>query len=73
VDGAPNGCYNLERLLSAAARHGADVGLYGGCMDARGVGEGALVEGARRSSFDGSGTGALWAATVVRLLDPPAL
>jgi uncharacterized protein involved in oxidation of intracellular sulfur len=23
----PNGYYNLERLLSAAARHGAEVGL----------------------------------------------
>jgi hypothetical protein len=25
VDGAPDGCHNLERLLSAAARHGSNL------------------------------------------------
>jgi uncharacterized protein involved in oxidation of intracellular sulfur len=65
VDGAPNGSYNLERLLSAVARHGAEVGLYGGCMDARRVSEGALVEGAHRSSLDVLGDWTLWADTVV--------
>jgi uncharacterized protein involved in oxidation of intracellular sulfur len=43
--GTPNGYYNMERDLSAAARHGAEIGLCGTCMDARGVGEGALGEG----------------------------
>jgi uncharacterized protein involved in oxidation of intracellular sulfur len=61
----PNGYYNLERLLSAAARHGAEIGLCGSCMDARGVDEGALVEGARRSSLDELADWTLWAEKVV--------
>jgi uncharacterized protein involved in oxidation of intracellular sulfur len=61
----PNGYYNLERLLSAAARHGAEIGLCGSCMDARGVDEGALVEGARRSSLDELADWTLWADKVV--------
>jgi uncharacterized protein involved in oxidation of intracellular sulfur len=61
----PNGYYNLERLLSAAARHGAEIGLCGTCMDARGVGEGALVEGARRSNIDEFADWTLWAEKVV--------
>jgi uncharacterized protein involved in oxidation of intracellular sulfur len=55
----------LERLLSAAPRHGADVGRYGGCMDARGVGKGALVDGARRSSLEELADWTLWADKVV--------
>ena len=31
----PNGYYNLERMLAAAIRHGAQIGLCGTCMDAR--------------------------------------
>jgi uncharacterized protein involved in oxidation of intracellular sulfur len=61
----PNGYYNLERLLSAAARHGAEIGLCGSCMDARGLDEGALVEGARRSSLDELADWTLWADKVV--------
>jgi uncharacterized protein involved in oxidation of intracellular sulfur len=61
----PNGYYNLERLLSAAARHGAEIGLCGSCMDARGVDEGALVGGARRSSLDELADWTLWADKVV--------
>lgn len=31
----PNGYYHLDRMLRAALRHGAEVGLCGTCMDAR--------------------------------------
>jgi uncharacterized protein involved in oxidation of intracellular sulfur len=48
----PNGYYNVERLLSSAARRGAEIGLCGTCMDARGIGEAEIVEGARRSSIE---------------------
>jgi uncharacterized protein involved in oxidation of intracellular sulfur len=61
----PNGYYNLEWLLSAAARHGAEIGLCGSCMDARGVDDGALVEAARRSSLDELADWTLWAEKVV--------
>jgi len=61
----PDGYYNLERLLSAVARHGAEIGLCGSCMDARGVGEGALVDGARRSSLEELADWTLWADNVL--------
>jgi len=47
----PNGYYNLERMLRAVLRHG-DVLACGSCMDARGLQEADLVEGARRSSME---------------------
>ena len=61
----PNGYYNLERLLSAAVGHGAEIGLCGTCTDARGVGEGGLVEGARRSSLEELAGWTFWADKVV--------
>lgn len=48
----PDGYYHLDRMLGSALRHGAQVGLCGTCMDARAIGEGEIVEGARRSSLE---------------------
>ncbi len=48
----PNGYYNIERMLKALARRGGDVGVCGTCMDARGITDGELAEGAHRSSMD---------------------
>ncbi len=48
----PNGYYNVERMLKAVARHGGEIGVCGTCMDARGLADGDLAEGARRSSLD---------------------
>jgi uncharacterized protein involved in oxidation of intracellular sulfur len=48
----PNGYYNLERMIGAIARRGASVGCCGTCLDARGIGEDELVEGARRSTLE---------------------
>jgi uncharacterized protein involved in oxidation of intracellular sulfur len=47
----PNGYYNLERMLRGVLRHG-EVLACGSCMDARGLTDGELLEGARRSSMD---------------------
>lgn len=47
----PDGYYNVERMLKPIVRHG-EVLLCGTCMDARGLGAGELVDGARRSSMD---------------------
>ena len=48
----PNGYYNLERMLKGAVRAGAEVGVCGTCMDARGITEDELVDGTRRSTLD---------------------
>jgi uncharacterized protein involved in oxidation of intracellular sulfur len=31
----PDGYYHLDRMIEGAARHGAEVGCCGTCMDAR--------------------------------------
>ena len=61
----PNGYYHLDRMLVSALRHGAEVGLCGTCMDARGIDEGELVEGTRRSSLEELADWTLWADQVV--------
>ena len=61
----PNGYYHLDRMLVSALRHGAQVGLCGTCMDARGIDEGEIVEGARRSSLEELTEWTLWADQVV--------
>ncbi len=48
----PNGYYNLERMLTAVVRRGGELGVCGSCMDARGIADAELVEGAHRSSMD---------------------
>jgi uncharacterized protein involved in oxidation of intracellular sulfur len=42
----PDGYYHLDRMLGAALRRGVEVGCCGTCMDARGIVDQALVEGA---------------------------
>ena len=61
----PNGYYHLDRMLGSALRCGAQVGLCGTCMDARGIDEGEIVEGARRSSLEELTDWTLWADQVV--------
>lgn len=46
----PNGYYNLERMIKGIVRQ-AQVILCGTCMDARGLGDGELVEGAERGTM----------------------
>jgi uncharacterized protein involved in oxidation of intracellular sulfur len=61
----PNGYYHLDRMLVSALRHGAQVGLCGTCMDARGIDDGEIVEGTRRSSLEELTDWTLWADQVV--------
>jgi uncharacterized protein involved in oxidation of intracellular sulfur len=61
----PNGYYHLDRMLGSALHHGAQVGLCGTCMDARGIDESEIVEGARRSSLEELTDWTLWADEVV--------
>jgi uncharacterized protein involved in oxidation of intracellular sulfur len=48
----PDGYYNIERMLKRFASGSHRVLLCGTCMDARGLTEAELVEGARRSTMD---------------------
>jgi uncharacterized protein involved in oxidation of intracellular sulfur len=52
-------------LAEPALRRGSQVGLCGTCMDARGINEGKIVEGARRSSLEELTDWSLWADQVV--------
>lgn len=46
----PEGYYNLELMLGKVLRRG-EVALCGTCMDARGMTETDMLEGARRSNL----------------------
>jgi uncharacterized protein involved in oxidation of intracellular sulfur len=48
----PQGYYNLEAMLKAPARRGAEIGVCGTCMDARGIADSELTEGTRRSTLE---------------------
>lgn len=60
----PNGYYNLERMVASALKRGA-VGLCGTCMDARGLKEEQLVDGARRSTLEELTDWTIWADKVI--------
>ena len=57
----PDGYYHLDRMITAAAHHGAEVGLCGSCMDARGITDGMIIEHAHRSNLDQCTDWTLWA------------
>jgi uncharacterized protein involved in oxidation of intracellular sulfur len=61
----PEGWYHLDRMIDSAARHGADVGCCGTCLDARGIPEALLTKGAHRSSLEELAEWTLWADKVV--------
>ena len=48
----PEGYYNLERMLKRFASGAHKLLLCGTCMDARGLTDSELLDGARRSSMD---------------------
>ena len=61
----PDGYYHLDRMLGSVIRHGGEVGCCGTCMDARALGEDALVQGACRSTLEQVTDWTLWADKVV--------
>jgi uncharacterized protein involved in oxidation of intracellular sulfur len=48
----PEGYYNAEIMLSRVLRGGGAVLLCGTCMDARGMTESEMIDGAKRSNMD---------------------
>lgn len=61
----PQGYYNIEVMLRGVIRGGAEVGVCGTCMDARGIADEELVEGARRSTLDELTAWTVWADKVL--------
>lgn len=48
----PEGYYNIERMLKRIVAGNGTVLLCGTCMDARGINDAELIEGARRSTMN---------------------
>lgn len=60
----PDGYYNIERMAGSITRKGAEIGVCGACLDARGLADSPLVEGASRSNLDALTEWSLWADKV---------
>jgi uncharacterized protein involved in oxidation of intracellular sulfur len=54
IDGQqlPDGYYHLDRMIKGLLRRDGEIGCCGTCLDARGLEEKQLVEGAVRSSME---------------------
>jgi uncharacterized protein involved in oxidation of intracellular sulfur len=61
----PQGYYNLERMLRVVVQARGEVGVCASCMDARGIGEAELAQGARRSSLEELADWSAWAEQVL--------
>jgi uncharacterized protein involved in oxidation of intracellular sulfur len=61
----PQGYYSLERMLKVFHAKGGDIGVCATCMDARGLKDTDLAEGARRSTLDELAEWTLWAEKVL--------
>ena len=48
----PDGYYNMERMLKRVPAGTGRLLLCGTCMDARGLGDDDIIEGAERSTMD---------------------
>lgn len=48
----PNGYYNVNKMLGNVLRRGGRVLVCGTCMDARGLTQDDLIDGAMRSTLD---------------------
>ncbi len=47
----PQGYYNIERMIQSVIRNGGGIKMCGTCMDARGISESLVIEGAAKSSM----------------------
>jgi uncharacterized protein involved in oxidation of intracellular sulfur len=62
---AAQGYYNIADMLGMVTRRGGEVGVCGTCMDARGIADTELVEGAHRSTMAQLAEWHQWAGKVV--------
>ena len=61
----PEGFYNLQLMVDKVVRKGAEVGVCGTCMDARGITDAELIEGIHRSTLAQLGSWTQWADKVL--------
>jgi uncharacterized protein involved in oxidation of intracellular sulfur len=61
----PAGYYNIGDMLGMVARGGGEIGVCGTCMEARGIGEKELIDGALRGTLDEVTEWTLWADKVL--------
>jgi len=61
----PQGFYNIGDMLGMVARNGGEIGACGSCLEARGIGDDELIEGASRSTMDQLTTWTQWADKVI--------
>jgi uncharacterized protein involved in oxidation of intracellular sulfur len=61
----PQGYYNVADMLSAFMRRNGTVSVCGTCMDARGIREEELVQGATRGTMDQLTEWSMWADKIV--------
>lgn len=61
----PPGFYNINRMLNVVSLKQVPIGVCGSCMDARGIMDGELVEGAKRSTLEELTDWTRWADKVV--------
>jgi uncharacterized protein involved in oxidation of intracellular sulfur len=61
----PAGYYNAGDMLGIVARRQGGIGVCGTCMDARGIGDADLVEGAHRGTMAELAEWHQWADKVV--------
>jgi uncharacterized protein involved in oxidation of intracellular sulfur len=61
----PQGYYNAADMLGAITRRGGAVGVCGTCLDARGIAEAELIDGARRGTLDEVTEWTAWADKVL--------
>lgn len=51
-----DGYYTLDRMLKGFVRNGGEIGCCGTCLDARGLAEERLIDGAPRSTMENLAT-----------------
>jgi uncharacterized protein involved in oxidation of intracellular sulfur len=61
----PQGYYSVERMLKGVRVKGGEIGVCGSCMDARGLVDDELAEGAHRSTMEQLTDWTLWADKVL--------
>ena len=61
----PQGYYNIGDMLGMIVRAGGRIGVCGTCIDARGIEDKGLVEGALRSTMDELTAWTQWADKVL--------
>lgn len=61
----PDGFYSIERMLKPIGRRSGEVAVCGSCLDARGIEEEEIMQGAHRGSMAELGEWTVWADKVM--------